>query len=173
MILNSVTIGTIEGNMVVNSVNAVTAGNIEGNLAARLIAGDLTVDTVEGNAQVAKVAGDVQLGRVEGNVSLDEIGGSIRCHGRGQRQGQGGAGARPGMHHRGGRQYRLRDPADAGAAVSLKAEGPIRVKEFGEERSARSGTLAFEQGRRRGAADADGGRFDRRARHPAVGHGRQ
>ncbi len=146
MILNSVTIGTIEGNTVVNSVNAVTVGTIEGNLAARLIAGDLTVDTVEGNAQVAKVAGDVQLGRVEGNVSLDEIGGSINVTAEGNVKAK--ATLAPGqeciIEAEGNIVCEI--PREAGAAVTLKADGPIRVKEFGDERSTRSGNLAFEQG---------------------------
>ncbi|MCB0057251.1 MAG: hypothetical protein KDE45_09505 [Caldilineaceae bacterium] len=146
MILNSVTIGTIEGNTVVNSVNAVTAGRIEGNLAARLIAGDLTVDTVEGNAQVAKVAGDVQLGRVEGNVSLDEIGGSTHATAEGNVKAK--AALAPGQECTIEAEGNIvcEIPREAGAAVTLKADGPIRVKEFGDERSTRSGNLAFVQG---------------------------
>ncbi len=146
MILNAVTIGAIEGNTVINSVNAVTAGSIEGNLAARLIAGDLTIDTVEGNAQVAKVAGDVQLGRVEGNLVLDEIGGSISAVAEGNVKAKAvlASGQECAIEAEGNIACEI--PRDAGAAVALKAGGHIHVKEFGEERSARSGTLAFEKG---------------------------
>ena len=62
LILNTLTLDTVEGNAVVNSVNAISANQIQGNFTARLIAGDLRIDSIEGNAQIAKVAGNVRLG---------------------------------------------------------------------------------------------------------------
>ncbi|HHY57196.1 MAG TPA: hypothetical protein GYA08_17375 [Chloroflexi bacterium] len=145
LILNGVTIDAIEGNAVVNSVNAVAARQIEGNFTARLIAGDLRVETIEGNAQIAKVGGDIQLGLVEGNLVLDETGGNIEATAEGNVKAQ--ATLAPGqqctIRAEGGITCEV--PREAGGVFALKAEGHIRVRDLGEERSVRNGVLNFER----------------------------
>jgi|GEM_PF-1225663 len=145
LILSGLTIDAIEGNAVVNSVNAVAAHRIEGNFTARLIAGDLRIDAIEGNATIAKVGGDIRLGRVEGNLVLDATGGSIDATAEGNVKAQ--ATLAPGqqcmIRAEGGITCEV--PRDAGGVFALKAEGHIRVRDLGEERSVRNGVLNFER----------------------------
>ncbi len=145
LILGGLTIDAIEGNAAIHSVGAVTAANIEGNLTARLIAGDLSIETVEGNAQIAKVAGSVQLATVEGNLVLDESSGNIDAVVEGNVKVQ--------TILSGGQHCTIRAegsitcevPREAGGIFSLRADGAIRVKDFGDERSVRAGEVIFER----------------------------
>lgn len=145
LILNTLTLDTVEGNTVVNSVNAISANRIEGNFTARLIAGDLRIDAIEGNAQIAKIAGDVRLGQVEGNLVLDEAGGSIDASAEGNVRVQ--AALAPGqqctIRAEGGITCEI--PRDAGGVFSLTAEGRIQVRDLGEDRTAKNGVLNFER----------------------------
>lgn len=145
LILSGLTIDTIEGNAVVNSVNAVTARQVEGNFTARLIAGDLRIDAIEGNAQVAKIGGDIRLGIVEGNLVLDETGGSIEATAEGNVKVQAtlASGQQCTIRAEGGITCEV--PRDAGGVFALKAEGHIRVRDLGEERSVRAGVINFER----------------------------
>lgn len=144
LLLGGLTIDTIEGNAVIHSVSAVSAGHIEGNLTARLIAGDLRIDKTEGNAQIAKVAGNVQLGLVEGNLALEEVGGNIDATVEGNAKVQ--TALPPGQQVMVVAEGSIvcEAPQEAGGVFALKADGHIRVKGFGEERSVRSGELRFE-----------------------------
>ncbi len=145
LLLGGLTIDEIEGNAVIHSVSALNARHIEGNLTARLIAGDLRIEQIEGNAQISKVAGDVQLARVEGNLALDEVGGNITATVEGNVKVQTALPA--------GQQVKIvaegsiacEAPQDAGGVFTLQADGNMRVKGFGDERSARSGELRFER----------------------------
>lgn len=145
LILSDLTMDAIEGNAVVNSVNAVTASQIEGNFTARLIAGDLRIDAIEGNAQIAKVGGDIRLDRVEGNLVLDATGGSIEATAEGNVKAQTtlAPGQQCTIRAEGGITCEV--PRDAGGVFALKAEGHIRVRDLGEERSVRAGVLNFER----------------------------
>lgn len=145
LILSGLTIDTIEGNAVVNSVNAVTASQIEGNFTARLIAGDLRIDAIEGNAQIAKVGGDIRLGAVEGNLLLDETGGSIEATAEGNVKVQATLASGQQCTIRAEEGITCEVPRDAGGVFVLKAEGHIRVRDLGEERSVRNGVLNFER----------------------------
>lgn len=145
LILGGLTIETIEGNVAIHSVGAVTAASIEGNLTARLIAGDLVVEIVEGNAQVAKVAGSVQLAAVEGNLTLDESSGNIDAMVEGNAKVQ--TLLAEGQHCtiRAEGSITCEVPREAGGVFSLRADGNIRIKDFGDERSVRSGEVNFER----------------------------
>lgn len=145
LILSGLTIDAIEGNAVINSVNAVTASQIEGNFTARLIAGDLRIDAIEGNAQIAKVGGDIRLDRVEGNLVLDATGGSIEATAEGNIKVQAtlASGQQCTIRAEGGITCEV--PRDASGVFALKAEGHIRVRDLGEERSVRNGVLNFER----------------------------
>lgn len=145
LILNSLTVDTIEGSASFNSVNALTAKQIQGNFTARLIAGDLRVDAIEGNAQVGKVAGNIHLGKVEGNLVLDETGGSIEALAEGNVKVQTTLAPNQQCTIRAAGSITCEIPRDAGATVSLRAAGSIRVSELGEERAMRHGTLTFER----------------------------
>lgn len=145
LILNGVTIDAIRGNAVVNSVNAVTAHQIEGNFAARLIAGDLRIEVIEGNAQIVKVGGDIQLGIVEGNLVLDKTGGNIEATAEGNVKVQTTLASGQQCTIRAEGSVTCEAPRDAGGVFMLKAEGGIRVRDLGEERSLRNGVLNFER----------------------------
>ncbi|MFO7632602.1 MAG: hypothetical protein R6W76_08690 [Caldilinea sp.] len=145
LILGSLTIDKIEGNAAIHSVSTISAGCIEGNLTARLIAGDLSVDEIEGNAQIAKVAGSVRLAMVEGNLVLDETGGNIEATVEGNVKVQTALAPAQQCTIRAEGSITCEIPREVGGVFSLKADGHIRVKDLGEDRSVRSGVLNFER----------------------------
>ena len=125
--------------------STVVIAAVEGNASISLLLGGLTIEKIEGNAQIAKVAGDVQLALVEGNLALDEVGGNLSATVEGNAKVQTALPA--------GQQVKVvaegsivcEAPQDAGGVFVLKAGGHMRVKGFGDERSARSGELRFER----------------------------
>jgi hypothetical protein len=145
LLLGGLTIETIEGSAAIQSVGAFNAACIEGNFAARLIAGELAVKMVEGNAQIAKVAGGVQLDMVQGNLVLDESSGAIDVTVEGNAKVQ--TMLAEGQHCtvRAEGNITCDVPHNAGGVFSLKADGAIRIRNFGDERTMRSGEVNFER----------------------------
>ncbi|BAL99017.1 MULTISPECIES: SHOCT-like domain-containing protein [Caldilinea] len=145
LLLGSLRIGSVEGNVSLHSVSAVEIDHIEGNLTARLVAGDLHVHVVEGSVQIGKAAGDVQLDKIEGNLGLEEIGGDIQARVEGS--------ARVRTPLAPGQQCIVQAegnilcevPRDVGAVFSLKAEGTIRVTDLGENHKVVAGEIVFER----------------------------
>ncbi len=145
LLLGSLRIGDVEGNVALHSVSGVEIDHVEGNLTARLVAGDLRVGVVEGNAQIVKAAGEVQIERVEGSLNLEEVGGDIQVSVEGS--------ARVRTPLAPGQQCTVQAegsilcevPRDVGAVFSLKADGAIRVSDLGENRKVVAGELIFER----------------------------
>lgn len=146
MVLHSITLDVVAGDLNLSSVNAATIKQVSGDLAISLIAGDLAVERVGGDARAARIAGDVRFECVGGDLALSGIVGSVH--------GVAGGDIKADVILAGDQRCMLKAsgdiacaiPSDASARVKLTAGGDIRVKNLGEKRKGTAETLQFELG---------------------------
>jgi hypothetical protein len=79
MMLGSIDIGGVDGNLNVSNVGALVIGNVDGNLTVRAVAGGLQAGSIDGDARLAQIAGNVQLGSVDGNLVASDIAGNFEA----------------------------------------------------------------------------------------------
>ncbi len=146
LLLGSVTIGSVDGDLSVASVGALTVGSVDGDLTVRAVAGGVKIDGVGGDARVVQIAGDVQTGSVGGDLTLTQIVGNVhvQCDGDAKLMLALAPGQQTVVNADGDITCQVQ--ADAAATVQLRADGDIRVKNLGEPRRATDTTLTFALG---------------------------
>lgn len=132
MILNTVAIGHVDGDLSLSSVNGATVEGVDGDLSVRLVAGPVTVGSVDGDVRIRQVAGDVHLDSIDGDLALSEVAGSVHATVDGD--------ARLQLTPLPGQTFVVAAdgdivcevPTDVSAVVRLRAEGDLRVRNLGE-----------------------------------------
>jgi hypothetical protein len=143
LLLGTVEIEEVDGNLSVSSVGSVIVGDVDGDLTVRSVAGACQVDNVDGNARVARVAGDVRLRAVDGDLNVTEVVGSLEAVVDGN--------VALALQLTPGQTVMVTADGDincqvepgAGASVMLKADGELRVRNLGEPRRGTDTTLEF------------------------------
>ena len=132
MILNTVAIGQVDGDLSLSSVNAATVESVDGDLSVRLVAGPVTIGSVDGDVRVHQVAGDVHLGSIDGDLVISEVAGSIHATVDGDVKLQ--------LNPLPGQSFVVAAdgdivcevPTDVSAVVRLRADGDLRVRNLGD-----------------------------------------
>jgi hypothetical protein len=143
MLLNSIEIDGVGGDLSVASVGPTTINSVAGSLSVRAVAGSLLVNNVDGDAQVSQIAGGARLNAVAGDLAVNEVVGNVFATADGDAKltlqlapGQTVTVAASG-------DIVCQVQTDACANVRLTADGDIRVKNLGELRKASNTSLEF------------------------------
>jgi len=76
---DTLTIGKVNGNLMLRNVGDVSITEINGELMVRQVTGNFQVDSVNGNAILRSVLGNCELNRVNGNLELKDVSGNIQA----------------------------------------------------------------------------------------------
>ena len=143
MLLNTIVIDSVDGDLGVTSVGPTTIHSVSGDLSVRSVAGSLLVDSVGGDAQVSQIAGEARLNAVSGDLAVYEVVGNVFATADGDAKltlqlapGQTVTVAASG-------DIACQVQSDANANVQLTANGDIRVKNLGEARRGSDTSLTF------------------------------
>ncbi len=174
MILNTVAIGQVDGDLSLSSVNAATVESVDGDLSVRLVAGPVTIGSVDGDVRVHQVAGDVHLGSIDGGLVISEVAGSIHATVDGDVKLQ--LNPLPGQSCvvTADGDIVCEVPTDVSAVVRLRADGDLRVRNLGDA-PARGDDVTLQLGAGEARIDlrADGDLLlkgvDRRILDPGIG----
>jgi len=146
MLLNTIVIDSVDGDLSVASVGPTTIRSVGGDLSVRSVAGSLLVDSVDGDAHASQIAGEARFNSVSGDLAINEVVGNVFATANGDAKltlqvapGQTVTVAANG-------DIRCQVQTDASATVRLTADGDIRVKNLGEVRKASATSLEFALG---------------------------